>query len=358
VKHGVPHFDVVAPSAEDGKVVCTKKHYDLAQKQFGVSRWAVCQDLTNRNVPWTKDGKGGECDPENSMNILLRWIATPGNYDQFCSGHGGKLSTALIIAKHINDSGVVKERTAKSILAKIDHLEGQWKNAHHWALRNGRLVMERDGHRVYETELKERCPYYFDLLDVFAPYANMDAMPPDIHESTASVISPEFEMTPQDEDMMYLHNDYNLDNDSRSLYRFNNGFVPNDDDDDDEELSSKKNPNDRKSMSAVGDNKFKKKPASRLSLPPSDFNKKRKLSFPDCAESREWETKLLKLEHEKLNLELKDKELRYKVSLLEEYKKLTDKDFSDDMILAILPDMHMIINAKTKTTQDNSDAKI
>eukprot|EP00586_Coscinodiscus_wailesii_P019710 CAMPEP_0172512090 /NCGR_PEP_ID=MMETSP1066-20121228/241593_1 /TAXON_ID=671091 /ORGANISM="Coscinodiscus wailesii, Strain CCMP2513" /LENGTH=147 /DNA_ID=CAMNT_0013291731 /DNA_START=94 /DNA_END=534 /DNA_ORIENTATION=- len=39
VKHGVPHFDVVAPSAEDGKVVCTKKHYDLAQKQFGVSRW-------------------------------------------------------------------------------------------------------------------------------------------------------------------------------------------------------------------------------------------------------------------------------------------------------------------------------
>jgi hypothetical protein len=118
---------------------------------------------------WTKDGKGGADDPITSMSILLKWLASEGNYTKYRGGptsHGkGKLYWASILSAQIKQAGIRKFRSPKAIKNKIGTLEESFKSAHDWAGQTGAGVREDDPQSFNDYVLK-KCPYYFDLLEV------------------------------------------------------------------------------------------------------------------------------------------------------------------------------------------------
>jgi hypothetical protein len=83
-------------------VVCTKKCYNIAKKDF--------TERTGVNLPWASDGKDGPNDPNNSERILVDWLMKEGNYSMFRGGKdcGGtrKKDYAKQIADKINAAKV------------------------------------------------------------------------------------------------------------------------------------------------------------------------------------------------------------------------------------------------------------
>jgi hypothetical protein len=75
------HFD---PSEEEPpfqKIACTKGCHTKAYRHHA----NMSVDPEERNIPWNRDGRGGTNDPNNSENILIAWLQTPGNYKKFRS---------------------------------------------------------------------------------------------------------------------------------------------------------------------------------------------------------------------------------------------------------------------------------
>ncbi len=84
---------------------------------------------------WDTDGKGGRSDPNNSLNILVNWLAEGDNYSKWC-GDGEKKKGGIIkvqiaqdVANLINTKGVITPRTWQQVKSKIEHIEAQMKQA-------------------------------------------------------------------------------------------------------------------------------------------------------------------------------------------------------------------------------------
>ena len=164
------------PKLREGQVVCTKACYNK---------------LANPpRLNWTNDGKGGIDDPCSSERILLDWLMFPGNYANKWRGKDNKgrkkNQVAGDIAKLINDSGVLVKRDNRQVKNKIQHLERQFREAFDFAntetgagLKEGDLVL-------FDDAVMQRCPHYYDLVDIFADRASSKAKATNMDLSLAS----------------------------------------------------------------------------------------------------------------------------------------------------------------------------
>ncbi len=78
--------------------VCTKKCYNSLALQFAGKGCIV----------WEKDGKEGPNDPNCSLNILLNWLTTEGNFDRFRGNNKGekKLKICNKVVALLQEKGV------------------------------------------------------------------------------------------------------------------------------------------------------------------------------------------------------------------------------------------------------------
>ena len=182
---------LISPVPGSHAITCTKKcYFKVAKNQnttsstrtvpthLAVSNNTVPTHLAipdNTRLPWNRDGQNGPQDPNHSEAILIDWLTTPGNYEKYRgSGNGGrrKIHFATMISSKIKDAGVRKPRTPKDVQNKIEYVEKCFRSAHDWAhTETGEGLRESDT-GTYEEALLRKCPWYFDILEIFEDRAN------------------------------------------------------------------------------------------------------------------------------------------------------------------------------------------
>ena len=138
------------------QVVCTKSCYKTVASPTAIT--------------WRNDGPVGKEEEGCSERILLDWLMAEGNYAKFRGGPQTKGKTkrkvAAEIARIINDKGVRVPRHDKQVENKIQHIEKQFKAAHDWANTVTGAGLEVNDRGSFDDAMKQKCPQYFDLLDV------------------------------------------------------------------------------------------------------------------------------------------------------------------------------------------------
>lgn len=125
------------------------------------------QQRRELSVPmkWEKRSPG---EP-SSMDILLTWLTTPGNYGRW--RNEGKWGVTRDIAVAINAAGIF--RTPSAVYHKIDAVERQYISATVW-MRD--MNIDRDEvsrgalERKTQEQLDKLCPHFFDLHPVFQEF--------------------------------------------------------------------------------------------------------------------------------------------------------------------------------------------
>ncbi|ETO85145.1 hypothetical protein F444_01053 [Phytophthora nicotianae P1976] len=112
---------------------------------------------------WGKDGVNGE---PSSMDVLLEWLATPGNVERWLVSAGQKSFVAEEIYVYFLRRGIT-HRNRSSITSKLSHFVHQFGEAEEW------LKLKRCSH--FEVNSKTRrevlqiCPYYSELAPLLRP---------------------------------------------------------------------------------------------------------------------------------------------------------------------------------------------
>lgn len=106
-------------------------------------------------LSWTNDGPNATV---NSLQVLLDWMTTPGNYNRFTGGAGQrgetKQTVAVEIQQKIKTAGIVANRSTDSIIHKIKELVSSYKEAHQLKRQTGQ-----------STEAIYAVCKFFDVLD-------------------------------------------------------------------------------------------------------------------------------------------------------------------------------------------------
>jgi hypothetical protein len=149
---------------EDHVVVCSKTCYD---KHVAA---------TMRKPNWKTDGANGPDDPKSSERILLDWLMTEGNYSNKWRGKDAKgkkkKHVAAEIATIINAAKVKVFRDGKQVMNKMSHIEKCFRMAHDFAnTETGQGLQENDPGE-FDEAVKGKCPYYFDLIEIFGDRAS------------------------------------------------------------------------------------------------------------------------------------------------------------------------------------------
>jgi hypothetical protein len=179
-KNGLGHFDGLNLEHPFLKIACKK---DCHRKAFR-HHANMTADPEDRNIPWNRDGREGDSDPNNSENILITWLQHPSNYQKFRSPPCGKTKMYVCeqVSKKIELANTLKARKANQVMMKIQAFEGAFREAHDWVNNTGVGVLERDGQVTFEEAVKKRFVYYYDLVDVMSerassrPKASTDTM--------------------------------------------------------------------------------------------------------------------------------------------------------------------------------------
>ncbi len=94
---------------------------------------------------WTNDGPNNNM---HSLQVLLDWLTSHGNYNRFTGGAGQqgetKQSIAVEIQNKMREAGIVVNRTSDSIIHKIKELVSSYKDAHQLKHRTGQGIVDKD----------------------------------------------------------------------------------------------------------------------------------------------------------------------------------------------------------------------
>jgi len=156
--------------SDEPVVFCTKGCYSKwkshkKKKERAAVIAEKASKVKKRKVPWEEDG---------SMDILMEWLTTEGNYSNYCGGAGSKGTSKAQFQKHI--SLLIKEknpesegRNDKDVENKITSLERQFRLASDWANNTGQGV---DQPGDFEAAILKRCPHYKQLEDIMGDRPN------------------------------------------------------------------------------------------------------------------------------------------------------------------------------------------
>ena len=194
--------------------------------------------LASSKLFWTNDAYDSET--YSSMQILLNWMTTEGNYSLF-RGDVSSPSTlskrkkdyCADLAKFMNDSKVQITRTGKMVRDKIHHLEASFRKAHDWANNTGQGV-EKDGEE-FKAAVELRCEYYYLLEPIMGDRAS--AQPKHTTDSFlgGDEVPDDGDEVPDDLDDVEDDDEDSEGGDTNNINKRNN--EDSDDDDDDDEAT-------------------------------------------------------------------------------------------------------------------------
>lgn len=150
-------------------VFCTKTCYLKwkveKNKQVKAAKKLEAGEQPKRgNVPWKEDG---------SLDVLMDWLTTHGNYAKYCGANGnkGKTKTAYHkdIALLIKEKKPQSERTEKDVANKIQSLESQFRVATDWINNTGQGVEDPGD---FEAAVLKRCALYRELEPIMLDRPN------------------------------------------------------------------------------------------------------------------------------------------------------------------------------------------
>lgn len=153
--------------------VCTKKHYEKMAKTLAVE--GEQDGGGGGRLPWNNDGPLGGDGSINSELILINWLCTEGNYARYRGKDNNgtrKKDFCEIIAKQMKEAGVRRERTAKQIQSKIEHIENSFRKAHDWTTTETGTGLQENDVGTFRQSVERICPFYYTLVDVFAERAS------------------------------------------------------------------------------------------------------------------------------------------------------------------------------------------
>ncbi|MFN9982036.1 MAG: hypothetical protein ACK53Y_19075, partial [bacterium] len=114
------------PNKDKTFICCGLHRYKAVMKNIVGSKLIINSSEGKSWLSWSNDGPQTGV---NSLQILLDWITTAGNYSRFTGGVGGetKLTVAGEIRNKIQSAGIVANRTPESIIMKIYELVNSYK---------------------------------------------------------------------------------------------------------------------------------------------------------------------------------------------------------------------------------------
>lgn len=125
---------------------------------------AASNTAKKRKVPWEEDG---------SLDVLLEWLTTEGNYAEYCGANGNKGKSKTQHHKEL--SPLLKdrlpdcERNEKDVENKITSLERQFRTASDWANNTGQGV---DNPGDFEAATQKHCPLFKELEPIMGDRPN------------------------------------------------------------------------------------------------------------------------------------------------------------------------------------------
>jgi hypothetical protein len=151
---------------------CTKKCHRKAAKELNSN----ADDDSGRKGNWDADGKEGPSDPNtSSIKILVDWWMEEGNYVLFCGKQNDgikKIQFCNMLAEKMTKETSSK-RQGKNVLNKIQHIERSFRDAHSFAeSETGAGLLSNDGEATFETIVKKKFPYYYDLKEIMVDRAS------------------------------------------------------------------------------------------------------------------------------------------------------------------------------------------
>ena len=151
----------------DGQVTCTKACYKAVVK---------AKSVDSRGT-WNTDGLKGSDDPHTSMKILLDWMTEQGNYSKYRGKDNEgvkKKQFATVLAEKMKEETSSKSRTPKQVLAKIKHIEEQFRIAHNFATSETGAGLEEANGETFQDMVRKKCQYYYELLEIMGDRAGTE----------------------------------------------------------------------------------------------------------------------------------------------------------------------------------------
>ena len=315
-----------------GRVACTKRCYEKAQKEAAGGGEEV--DGGGRKGNWDCDGLNGPDDPKTSVSILINWWMTEGNYNKFCGKNNNgikKIQFATELADKMSKE-TTTQRDTKNVLSKIQHIERTFREAHIFATsETGAGIKDKD-EGTFNTAVKKKCPYYYDLIDVMSDRAS------------SKPIATNYDEEDPDDDL----SDISEEEKSTVTKRTATTAAT------DATSSSRKKPKSagKKKGSALMDDE------ALDALQRASRNSEAKMTemvrhhkYLENLEERKLEIEQKREERESKSWRGKTDELDYKMQLIERYQQLKSTyNWTDDQILAFYPDMEQVIRAKDSSS--------
>ena len=143
---------------------------------------------------WDADGPNGPNTLPNSESVVLDWWTTGDNWSFYKGGKNAngktittkKENTWKVLSGKIKAAGIQVERNAKSVGAKLQRMEAEYKAAFDFVTNTGQGLMD-EGKDITEY-VKKLCPYYYVLHPIMAdlastkPIANFESEGMDVDE--------------------------------------------------------------------------------------------------------------------------------------------------------------------------------
>ncbi|KAE9355186.1 hypothetical protein PF008_g4176 [Phytophthora fragariae] len=117
-------------------------------------------------VSWTNDRE--KPGAPSSMDLLLRWLLKPGNYERWKTASRSKMALMREIVEDMERNGI-QHRTPQNVYYQIHNLRRRFDPVKKWLEDEGKLASFRRGEEAESvaTEVARRCPQFRELMPVF-----------------------------------------------------------------------------------------------------------------------------------------------------------------------------------------------
>ncbi|ETM02593.1 hypothetical protein L917_00973 [Phytophthora nicotianae] len=132
------------------------------------------ESTTLARIPWDADSPTP--DGLTSLDVLLKWMVTPGKYERL---HGDQRSRAIQSVLGALKRNGIEHRTESSVRGKVRSIENQYLSAKQWLKErdiNGNDVTTGNVDSDTETAVLSLCPHFSELVPIFRDSSYLNTM--------------------------------------------------------------------------------------------------------------------------------------------------------------------------------------